>query len=81
MIPALRAILGAVLNIPALGRWLERIGLVVGTAWAARRQQRQAQELADATARMERAETDLTAEREGGQAAKDWLRRNRKPRA
>lgn len=78
MIAALRAILGAVLGSLDIGRWLERIGLVAGTAWAARRQQRQAQEVADAKARMERAETDLQATREGGQAAKDWLRRNRR---
>lgn len=76
---ALRAILGAVLGSLDIGRWLERIGLVAGTAWAARRQQRQAQKAADATARMERAETDLTAEREGGKAAKDWLRKNKRP--
>lgn len=78
MIPALRAILGAVLHIPGLGRWLERIGLVAGTAIVARREAARARELADATARMERAETDLAAERQGGQAARDWLRRNRR---
>jgi len=48
MIAALRAILGAVLHIPGLGRWLERLGLTAAAYGKGRMDQRAADRLDDA---------------------------------
>jgi hypothetical protein len=51
------AALSLIARIPGLGKWLERLGLVAGTAIVMRREQRHAQELADAKAKMDMAES------------------------
>lgn len=44
-------------RIPGLGRWLERLGLVAGTAIVVNREARRNQELADAKAKLDMAES------------------------
>jgi hypothetical protein len=49
-------------------------------AWVMHRRQQQAQELEDAKAERDREKVDAGAVRAGGDAARDWLLKNRRPR-
>jgi hypothetical protein len=69
--------LGLLARIPGLGRWLERLGLVAGTAIVMRREQRHAQEIADAEAKLTRAQAEADAARAGRERNLAWMRANR----
>ena len=72
--------LGLLARIPGLGKWLERLGLVAGTAIVMRREQRREQEIANVTAERDRAQVNAGAAAAGRDANVEWLRANRRPK-
>ena len=73
----LTSLLALLRGIPGLGRLLQALGLVAGTAVVMRREQAHAQEMADVQGKLTRAEADLAARSAGRDANLRWMRENR----